>query len=130
MKKMAHLLFVILILAVSASGCTFYQIDSKDTTEDYYPPKTNLDDVAYVESSDKLDKPYNEIGLVTVTTERRQTLEDVLPKLKQEAGNLGADAITDIHSDGGDFWNSLKPQELLRNAYIRTRYTAKAVVWK
>jgi uncharacterized protein YbjQ (UPF0145 family) len=82
--------------------------------------------VAYIE---KVDKPYTEIGTVTVTTERRQPLEDVLPKLKQEAGMLGADAITDVQGDATDFWKKL-PQKLIGNAYIRTTYTAKAIVWK
>ena len=27
-------------------------------------------------------------------------------------------------------WKKLKPQQLLGNAYIRTDYTAKAIVWK
>ena len=116
-----------LFLAVFASGCTIYQIDSKDTSQDYYVPKTSLDDVAFI---DKVDKPYTEIGTVTVTTERRQLLADILPKLKQEAGMLGADAITDVQSDATDFWKKYAPQKVLGNAYIRTTYTAKAIVWK
>src|SRR5258708_6673168 len=124
-------IFVALLFFVSfASGCTVYQIDSKDTSQDYYVPKTNVDDVSYVESSDKLDKPYTEIGVVTVTTERRQSLDDVLPKLKQEAGMLGADAITDLQSDATDFWKALPTQKVIGNAYVRTTYTAKAIVWK
>ena len=124
---MKNTLFAFLFLAAFTSGCSVYQIDSKDTSQDYYVPKTSIDDVAYIE---KVDKPYTEIATVTVTTERRQSLTDILPKLKQEAGNLGADAVTDIQSDAGDLWKSLKPKELLGNAYIRTHYTAKAIVWK
>ena len=90
-------------------------------------PKTNIDQVAYLE---KVDKPYTEIGTVTVTTERNQDLKNVLPKLKQEAAVLGADAITDVHGDATDTWKQLRPQQLLGNAYIRTNYTAKAIVWK
>ncbi len=124
---MKRALFTFLFLVVFSSGCTVYQISSKDTSQEYYIPKTSVDDVAYIE---KVDKPYTEIATVTVTTERRQPLEDVLPKLKQEAGMLGADAITDIQSDATDLWKSFKPQQLLSNAYIRTTYTAKAIVWK
>ena len=124
---MKKILFALLVLTASFSGCTMYQIDSRDTTQDYYTPKSNIDDVVYIE---KVDKPYTEIGVVTVSTERRQSLEDVLPKLKQEAGILGADAITDIQSGAGDLWKKLKPKEILGNAYIRTTYTAKAIVWK
>jgi hypothetical protein len=127
---MKSLLFILFVLTFS-SGCTFYQIDSKDTTKAYYPPKTSIDDVAYLETT---DKPYTEIGTVTVTTERRRPMDEVLPKLKQEAGMLGADAIINVQSDATEFWKrvtSMKPsQRLLGNAYVRTTYTAKAIVFK
>ena len=124
---MKRILFTFLFLAFFSSGCTFYQINSKDTSQDYYAPKTSIDDVAYIKN---VDKPYIEIGIVSVTTERRQTVDDVLPKLKQEAGMLGADAITDIESDATDFWKALPQQKVIGNGYIRSTYTAKAIVWK
>jgi hypothetical protein len=124
---MKRIFFSFLFLAAFSSGCTVYQIDSKDTSEDYYVPKTNIDEVAYIE---KVDKPYTEIATVTVTTERVQKLEDVLPKLKQEAGMLGADAITDVSSDATELWKKYAPQKVMGNAYIRSTYTAKAIVWK
>jgi hypothetical protein len=124
---MKRILFTFLLLAVFSSGCTVYQISSKETSQDLYVPKTNIDDVAYVE---KVDKPYTEIGIVTVTTERSQAWRDVLPKLKQEAGMLGADAITDVQNGATDLWKKIPPQKFLGNAYIRTTYTAKAIVWK
>jgi hypothetical protein len=124
---MKKTLFALLFLVVAASGCTVYQIDSKDTSQDFYMPKTNIDQVTYLV---KVDKPYTEIGTVTVTTERNQDLKEVLPKLKQEAAVLGADAITDVHADATDMWKQVRPQQLLGNAYIRTSYTAKAIVWK
>jgi hypothetical protein len=124
---MKRILFTFLFLAIFSSGCTVYQIDSKDTSQDLYVPKTNIDEVVYVE---KVDKPYTEIGTVTVTTERSQSWQDVLPKLKQEAGMLGADAITDVQNDATDLWKKIAPRKLLGNAYIRTTYTAKAVIWK
>jgi hypothetical protein len=123
---MKRILFTFLLLSVFTPGCTLYQIDSKDTSEEYYVPKTNITEVAYVE---KVDKPFTQIAMVSVTTERRQTLEDVLPKLKQEAGMLGADAITDVHNEATAMWKAVKPQKLLANAYIRTTYSAKAIVW-
>ena len=113
-----------------ASGCTLYQIDSKDTTQDFYAPKKSIDDVTYME---KVDKPFVEIGTVTVTTERRQTLDDVLPKLKQEAAILGGDVITDIQTDAGGIWTKLKGEKmkkLLGNSYIRANFTAKVLVLK
>ena len=124
---MKPILCTFLFLAIFTSGCTVYQITSIDTSEDYFVPKTSIDDVAYVE---KTDKPYTVIATVSVTTERRQTFADVLPKLKQEAGMLGADAITDVVSEATDLWRAMKPQKLLGNAYIRSTFTAKAIVWK
>ena len=124
---MKYPILSVLVFAALLSGCTVYQIDSKDTTQDFYAPKRNIDDVAYLE---KIDKPYEEIGVVTVTTERRQTLEDVLPKLKYEAAILGGDAITDVQTKAGGTWKNIKLQKLLGNANIRTQYTAKVVVLK
>ena len=124
---MKRILFTFLFLAVFSSGCSIYQIDSKDTSQDYYVPKTSIENVAYIE---KVDKPYTEIGIVTVTTERCQSWQEVLPKLKQEAGMLGADAITDVQNDATNLWKKIAPRKLLGNAYIRTTYTARAIVWK
>ena len=123
MKK----IFLLLFVTAALTGCTIYQIDSKDTTDDFYTPKTAIDQVQYLE---KVDRPAQEIGEVTVTTERRQSLEDVLPKLKQEAAILGGDAITDIQSDATGTWKRIKPKKLLGNAYVRATYTAKVVVFK
>ena len=124
---MKYILFALLFLTIFSCGCTVYQIDSKETSQDFYASKSNINDVVYME---KVNKPYTEIAIVTVTTERNQTLQNVLPKLKQEAAMLGADAITDIQSDSTDLWKELPSQKLLGNAYIRTNYTAKAIVWK
>ena len=126
---MKRTLFAILFLVVFTSGCSVYSINSKDTTDVYYVPKTNVDDVAYIEKIDD-SKPYTQIAEVSVTTERRQSINDVLPKLKQEAGMLGADAITDVESDATDFWKRLPEQKVIGNGYIRSTYTAKAIVWK
>jgi len=123
---MKRILFTILSLSILSSGCTVYQINSKDMSQQYYTPKTSIDDVTYVQTT---DKPYTQIAEVTVTTERRQPMEDILPKLKQEAGMLGADAIIDVESDATDLWKKYAPQKLLGNAYIRSTYTAKAIVW-
>ncbi len=119
---------LLLVLTVGfLSGCSIYQIDSKGTTPDFYPPKKSINDVAYLE---KIDKPYEEIGVVTVVTERRQTLEDVLSKLKNEAAILGGDAITDVQTNADDMWKKVKPQKLFGNAYTRAKYTARVVVLK
>ena len=123
---MKSTLCALLVLVGLISGCTVYQIDSKDSTLDFYAPKTNIEDVVYLE---KVDKPFTEIGVVTVTTERRHSLEDVLPKLKQEAAVLGGDAITDIQTDGSGIWKKVQFKKFLGNAYIRANFTAKVIVF-
>ena len=127
MKRIA--IFFILLTAGFLSGCTTYSISSKDTGQNFYPPKNSIDDVKYME---KIDQPYEEIGTVTVSTERRQSLDDVLPKLKQEAAILGGDIITDIHTNASGTWQLIKPpfSKLLGNAYIRATFTAKVLVLK
>ena len=119
-------IFLLLILAGALTGCTVYQIDSKDTTNDFYAPKTNIDQVQYLE---KVNRASEVIGEVSVTTERRQSLADALPKLKQEAAVLGGDAITDVHVEATSTWKKIKAK-LFGNAYIRATYTAKVIVFK
>lgn len=120
-------IFPWLVLTLVLTGCTVYQIDSKNTSQDFYPPKTAIDQVQYLEN---VDKPFEQIGEVTVTTERRQSLADVLPKLKQEAAVLGGDAITDIQTNATGMWKKIKLQKLFGNAYIRATYSAKVIVFK
>ena len=125
--KNLNLILSLVLLTGSFAGCTFYSIDSKDTTQDFYTPKKSIEEVQYLE---KVDQPSVEIGVVTVTTERRQTLEEVLPKLKQEAAILGGDVITDIQSNAEGSWKAIKFQKLLGNAYIRCEFSAKVLVLK
>src|SRR4051794_6343958 len=107
---MKRSIFGLLLLTAALSGCSVYQINSKDTTQDFYPPKTSIEDVKYLET---VDQPYEQIGIVTVDTERRATLQDVLPKLRQEAAIMGGDAITDVQSNSGTGWKNVKLQKLL-----------------
>ncbi len=123
MKK----IFLLPIVAAILTGCTIYQIDSKDTTDNFHTPKTAIEQVQYLE---KVDQPFEQIGEVSVTTERRQSVEDVIPKLKQEAAILGGDAITDVQSDATGVWKKVRPKKLLGNAYVRSTYTAKVIVFK
>jgi hypothetical protein len=110
---MKHLLLTLMLLT-GLTGCSVYTIDSKDTTLEFYPPKTSIDQVQYLET---VNAPNEEIGVVTVTTERRQPYEEVLAKLKQEAAILGGDAITDV-------------KDVSKKYYIRNKYTAKVLVLK
>ncbi len=121
---MKKILSVVVMLFLA--GCSFYHVDSKTETTKYFPPKKNTNDVIYVEKS---DRPFEVIGEVIVTTERRQTLESVMPKFQYEAAQLGGDAFTDIRTNATGVWQKIKPQALLGNAYIRANYSAKVIVF-
>ncbi len=125
MKKIIYL--IVFTMFLSAIGCSVFQVDSKTEATKYYPPKASAKDVLYLES---LDKPHEMIGTVTVTTERRQALENVIPKMLYEASVMGGDAITEIQTDATGTWKKIKPQALLGNAYIRSNYSAKVIVYK
>lgn len=124
---MRKFLYGALIFTFFAVGCSVYQIDSKPEGTTYYPPKKSPLEIIYLES---LDRPHEVIGTVVVTTERRQALENILPKMQYEASVLGGDAITDIETDATGVWKKIKAQALLGNAYIRANYSAKVVVFK
>ena len=125
---MKKFIYPVVVFAFLAAGCSIYQIDSKpENNAAYYPPKKSPLEIVYLES---LDKPHEVIGTVTVTTERRQALENIIPKMQYEAAILGGDAITDIETDATGAWKKIKAQALLGNAYIRANYSAKVVVFK
>ena len=103
---------LIIISSVLFTGCSLYRVDSNAVSSDFYPPKDSADKVVYLE---KLDKPYEVIGLVKITTDRTSPREEVLAKMRYEAAVLGADAVIELASDHAPF---------------RVEYTAKAVVFK
>jgi hypothetical protein len=122
--RLVFLLSVVVLL----SSCTLYQIDSRDTSTDFYPPKNSASAVTYIEI---VTHAHDVIGYVTVNAERYQDLESVLEKMKREAAILGGDAITDIRTNGGTGkWAQIKPKELFGNANVRTNFIATVVAFK
>jgi hypothetical protein len=121
---MAFVLFVTGLFPLA--GCSVYRIDSEDTTLDFYPPKASALDVAYLE---KIDKPYEVVGVVSLDAERSRPIEDILLKMRYEAAILGGDAITGLRSDLSEA-KEKKSQPLLLNARIRVRYSAKVIIFK
>jgi len=109
---MLRAVVLVIVSSVILAGCSLYRVDSTDLSSDFFPPKNSADQVVYLE---KLDKPYEVIGLVKITTDRVNSQEEVVAKMRYEAAILGADAITDIVSDPAPF---------------RVEYTAKAVAFK
>ncbi|MCR4338058.1 MAG: lipoprotein [Candidatus Omnitrophica bacterium] len=118
-KKMIVLLGLIFIL----SGCSIYHVNSEETTTNYHPPKTSSTEIAYLET---VTEVHEVVGVVTVNTERRQTLDEVMEKMKREAAILGGDAITDIQTDVSGTWKRIVPRGF-KNAGVRATFTAKVI---
>jgi len=121
-----HLLCFLSIIFIFSS-CSLYKIDSEDVTAKFYPAKSSPQEVQYVEN---LTAPHEVIGFITVNSERVQTLDEVIEKMKREAAILGGDAITNITTNATGTWKKLPPQKLLANAYIRANFTATVVAYK
>jgi hypothetical protein len=117
---------MLIALTAFVSGCSIYHVNSEDISSDYYPSKRLASDVVYLET---VDKAHTVIGYVTVNTERRWTIDDVLEKMKREAAILGGDAITTIQTDASGAWKRLPAQELLGNAYVRANFSCTVVVF-
>jgi len=124
MTKKGLILFFLMLFTCS---CSVYHITSEGTTNEYYPSKEIAEDVVYVKN---VNQPHEVIAHITVNTERRQKLGDIIAKMKREAAILGADAITDIKSDATGRWKKLPAQDLIGNAYVRANFTVSAVVFK
>ena len=112
---------------INKSGCSLYSLNFEDTTNTSHPAKSSPADVVYLE---KIDRPSEVIGYVTVSTERRTELDQVIQKLKPQAALLGGDAITNIESDSSGFWKRPGISKVLGNAYIRINYRAQVVAFQ
>ncbi len=117
---------VISLIWVMLSGCSVYYIHSKDISLDYHPSKKTAADVVYIE---KPNRPYKVIGYVTINTERRHRISEIIDKMKREAAIMGGDAITDIKTDATGAWKRLPAQHIIGNAYIRANFTAKVIIF-
>lgn len=120
------ILFYIFILIIT-SGCSIYYVDSQNSSAEFYPAKKKAGEITYMEN---ITQPHEIIGYVTINTERRQTIQDVIEKMKHEAAMMGGDAITGIKTDATGQWKKLPAQKLVGNAYVRENFTASVVVFK
>ena len=109
------------------TGCSLYTVDSQYMTDEFYPSKTSDTDIIYIEN---IDKPHDVIATIVVNTERRQTIANVLDKMKHEAAVLGGDAITNIQTNATGTWKKLPAQKLIGNGYVRANFSASVVVFK
>jgi hypothetical protein len=124
---MKQKIFLLLGLILIISACSVYHVDSINTTDTYYPTKKTAQDVVYLE---KIDRPAEVIGQITVNTERHQQMSEVLERMKYEAAILGGDAFTNIQTNATGSWKHLPAQKMIGNAYIRANFTADVVVFQ
>ena len=124
---MIRLFLSLLFLITFSIGCSLYYVDSQDVSTDFLPPQKSAEDVVYLE---KIDRPHEVIGFITVNTERNQRINDVIEKMKREAAMLGADAITEIKTNSSGIWKKLPAQAFIKNGYVRANFQSSAVVFK
>lgn len=121
--NMVKKIYIFISLFFLATGCSFYQITSEETTFDSYSPKTSSTEVTYYED---IFSHHKVIGYVSVNVEKIQKKEEILSKLKEEAAKMGGDAITNIRVSHPE--NKNKFFNIFKNAKIRETYTADVVV--
>lgn len=109
------------------SGCSVYRVDSQDTTLDFFPPKSSVDQVSYVASP---ERPHEIIGVVTLTADRAHPFAEAVDRMRQEAAILGGDAITDIRVGPDSFGGTSKGKKRTVVANIFEHYSAKVIVFK
>ena len=107
------------------SGCTLYQINTEETTFDSYPAKLSKDEVAYLEN---VNVPHKVIGYVKINAEKNQKKDEIIDRLKEQAAELGGDAITNITTDSLTAqWATHWTLRIFTNANIRENYMADVV---
>lgn len=124
---MAKKIFLLLFLTLFVSACSLYSVNYEETATTFHPPKKSANEVAYLE---EVTKPHDVVGVITVNTERRQKVEEVIEKMKREAATLGGDAITNVTMDSGSGTRKkLLGAKLFANANIRTTFTATVIAF-
>ena len=124
---MRNQIIILIFITLSLSSCSVYQIESKDISTEFYASKKSDFNVVYIED---IKRPHKVIAYINVSTERRQTLGDVIEKMKIEAAILGADAITGIKSDATGRWKRLPAQDIIGNGYVRANFTVSAIIFR
>ena len=124
---MKKILSLIIVLLATSFGCSIYHISSDDVTSNYYPSKPSAEDIVYLE---EITQPHEVIGQITVNAERRQRIDEVIQKMKREAGILGGDAITNLQSDATGVWKQLPAQNIIGNGYVRANFSATVIAYQ
>lgn len=124
---MRGILLSLCVFVLLVSGCSVVHVGSEYLTDDYYPQRKSPADVIYLET---VNRRHVVIAHAIVNTERRQTLDDVLGKLKKEAAIVGGDAITNIQTDSTGAWKKLPVQKLIGHANLRVNFKADVVAFE
>ena len=120
-------LSILFVMCFLAAGCNIYRVNSEEVSTHFYPSKASAADITYME---QVNRPYEIVGFVTVNTERSESMEEVLEKIKREAAILGGDAVTNITVNSPDGWKKIPPKKLLQNAYLRANFTATVITFQ
>lgn len=115
MKKFILLLSTILLPTLT--GCTYYRVNADEIAFNTVHPNENQHDIQYLET---VNVPYEVLGTVVVSTERRNSMEEVVEKMKRQISVLGGDAVTNIVQID-------EPSAIKR---IRTKYKGTVIVFK
>ena len=118
---------LLIFCTVFISACSIYAVNYEETATAFYPPKKSSLEVKYIED---ITSPHEVIGFVTINTERRQRMSEIIEKMKRGAAVLGGDAITNITMNSSDGTKEIKGKNFFSNAYIRATFTATVVVLK
>ena len=117
---------ILAVVCLPLWACTLYQISSDDTTLTFYAPKASTAGIEYL---DTVTQPHEVIATVTVNAERNQSMDEILGKMKQEAAELGGDALTNMRTNAGTGrWASVKPH-LLKNSHVRANFVVDVVAF-
>ncbi len=114
------------VLICALSACSLYHVNSEEVTSNFYASKKDPSSIVYVEN---VTRSHEVIGFVTVNAERRQSMPQVLEKMKKEAAILGGDALTNMTSNATGVWKKVPLQSLMSNAYIRANFTATIIAY-
>ena len=122
MKKLTHLSTLSLLAFVFAS-CTY---SDRVAYENSTRPATNPESIEVYDSRN-LDRPYKVIGIVGSESLRMQP---ALELMREEAAQLGADALLDFGPNGGQSEVTGFQNRIAGGSSRNTGFSAKAIVWQ
>ncbi len=118
MKKLLVVLFCLGLV-----GCApLVRSDYGSFTSISYPPKSAQEEVLLM--TELPQRPYKEIGIITVEGRRRTSLNDMNQEILMRARDLGADAVIKLQYSGGERTVGMVAGEMMA---MRTKKQAQGV---